>query len=639
MKNTIAERVADFIKHFPPFDLLNKNQLLDISKEVKIKYLDKDNTIYSANSNLHDQFYMIYKGAVKLKKVINDKLETIDKFDEGDVFGLRPLFANENYAITAITEEETILYCIPIDIFKPIIEQNKQVNQYLIESFASNTENPFSNEFQKKLVLEDEIRLDFSKELFEMQPVRLIKNVITTKKDTSIKEAAKLMSAHNVGSIIIEEKDCPIGIITDKDLRLHVATGDFSIDDAVSEIMISPVLCYKKNITIAQAQITMMKHKINQIVVTKDGTPNSKILGVFSEHDIIVMKGTNPSVLMKAIKRANSTKELKRIREKITILLEGYIQQNIPLTHINNIIFELNDATIKRVIERCIEKMDQAPPVKFAWMSLGSQGRKEQLLHTDQDNAIIFETVDADHLEEVRSYFLTLAKKVNKRLKNIGFAYCPGEMMAKNPRWCLSLDEWETQFTEWTKETGDDELLLCSIFFDFDITYGDPALTNQLSNHVLEITKNNLIFLSKLGASSLRSPSPLGFFRQFLVEQDGEHKDFFDLKKRAIMPVTDAGRLLALHYQTKNINNTAERFEKLAELMPEDKELFLSCAYASKALLKFRTKHGLINRDNGRFIALAELSKEEKLKLKRCFKAIARVQELIKLKFNLKNFI
>ncbi|WP_317045339.1 putative nucleotidyltransferase substrate binding domain-containing protein [Formosa algae] len=147
------------------------------------------------------------------------------------------------------------------------------------------------------------------------------------------------------------------------------------------------------------------------------------------------------------------------------------------------------------------------------------------------------------------------------------------------------------------------------------------------------------MFQSKLGACSLRNPSPLGFFRQFLVEQDGEHKDHFDLKKRAIMPVTDAGRLLALHYQIININNTAERFEKLAELMPEDQELYYSCAYASKALLKFRTKHGLRHHNSGRFIALAELSKEEKMKLKRCFKAVAKVQELVKLKFNLKNFI
>ncbi|WP_317045335.1 DUF294 nucleotidyltransferase-like domain-containing protein [Formosa algae] len=430
MKNTIADRVADFIKNFPPFDLLDKDQLLDISKEVKIKYLDKENVIYNINDPLHDQFYMIYKGAVKLKKYINEKLETIDQFDEGDVFGLRPLFAKENYAITSITEEETILYCIPIEMFHPFIDHNKDVRQYLIESFASNTENPFSNEFQKKL-LEDDVKLDFTKDMFEMQPVRLIKNVITTKQSSTIKDAAKLMSDNNVGSIIIEEKECPIGIITDKDLRLHVATGNYSITDDVSKIMNHPVMCYKKNITIAQAQITMMKHKINQIVVTKDGTPNTKILGVFSEHDIIVMKGTNPSVLMKAIKRSNSTKELKRIREKIMMLLEGYIQQNIPLTHINNIIFELNDATIKRVIERCVEKMDQAPPVKFAWMSIGSQGRKEQLLHTDQDNAIVFENTDDDHLEEVRTYFLSLAKKVNKRLKIIGFEFCPSEMMAK----------------------------------------------------------------------------------------------------------------------------------------------------------------------------------------------------------------
>ncbi|HLT52690.1 MAG TPA: DUF294 nucleotidyltransferase-like domain-containing protein, partial [Flavobacteriaceae bacterium] len=358
-----------------------------------------------------------------------------------------------------------------------------------------------------------------------------------------------------------------------------------------------------------------------------------------SEHDIVVMKGSNPSVLMKAIKRSDSTKALRSIRQNIMVLLHGYIMQNIPLTHTMKIIFELNDATVKRIIERCIEKMEQAPPVKFAWMAIGSQGRKEQLLHTDQDNALIFENVPEDQLEETRAYFLALAKKVNKRLHIIGFDYCSADMMAKNPKWCLSMDEWKQQFSTWTTNTGDDEILLSSIFFDFDISYGDVSLTNALADHIFAITMNNSVFLSKLGASALRSASPLGFFRQFLVEKDGEHKDFFDLKKRALMPITDAARVLALHYQIKNISNTAERFEKLAELNPENKELYMSCSYASKALLKFRTKHGLLNNDDGRFIELSMLTKEEKMKLKRCFKTISQVQEFLKLRFNLSHFL
>ncbi len=635
MKNTIAERIADFLKRFPPFDLLKKVQLLEIAKQVSIKYLDKGQVIYNQNDTLHEHFYMIHKGAVSLSKTIDNTSEVIDKFDEGDIFGLRPLFAQENYAITSITEEECILYSIPIAVFKPIAEKNKNIGKYLLESFASNTENPFSKEHQLRFFSDTEVVINQPDNLYELQPVRYIKKVVTAKPKSKIKTIAKLMSSKNISSIIIIEDDYPIGIVTDKDLRNKVATGIHTIGESVTNIMNSPVLCYPKNLTIAQAQITMMKHKIGHLCITEDGTPNSKLVGLVSDHDITLMKGSNPSVLMKAIKRSNTTKDLKRIREKITVLLKGYIMQNIPLTHTSKIIFELNDATIKRVIERCIEKMKEEPPVSFAWMSLGSQGRKEQLLQTDQDNAIVFENVPEEELEQVRAYFLKLAKKVNKRLNTIGFEFCNADMMAKNPKWCLSLNEWKAQFSSWTTNTGNDEILLASILFDFDISYGNASLTNELSEHVLSITKDNSLFLSKLGISALRSASPLGFFRQFLVESDGKHKDFFDLKKRALMPLIDAGRLLALTYQIKNINNTAERFEKLAELFPVNKELYLACSYAFKALLKFRTKHGLINNDNGRFIELEIMTKEEKMKLKRCFKTIASLQEFIKVRFNL----
>ncbi|TXE06552.1 CBS domain-containing protein [Gelidibacter salicanalis] len=638
MKNTIAERIADFLKNFPPFDQLSKEDLYAIAQVVTITYLERDNLVYAVGETLHDKFYIIHKGAIALTKDINAKVETIDRFDEGDVFGLRPLFAKENYATNAVTEEESILYGIPLVTFKPLITRNKAVVDFLIESFASNTENPFSKEIHGSLY---EHRLEVlanDKELFELQPVRYIKKVITAKANTKIKDIALLMQKHHIGSILIEADMIPVGIVTDVDLRNKVITGAYPIDTEVQHIMSAPVLCYPKGVSISQAQLTMMKHNISHLCITADGTPNSKIIGVISQNDINVMRGSNPTVLMKAIKRSQSTKQLKHIRKKIMVLLKGFVQQNIPLTQTSKIIFELNDATIKRIIERCIVKMGQQPPVKFAWMSMGSQGRKEQLLQTDQDNAIVFENVDAEELEDVRAYFLLLSKKVNKRLNEVGFDFCPADIMAKNPKWCLSLDEWKLQFNHWTSNTGDDEILLSSIFFDFDITYGDANLTSQLSDHIFDITKNNHMFLSKLAASALRSASPLGFFRRFLVEKDGEYKDFFDIKKRAITPIVDAGRLFALSNQIKNINNTAERFEKMAEIFPANEELYLSCSYASKALLKFRTKHGLLHNDNGRFIEIAALSKEEKMKLKRCFNTIAQIQESIKLKYNLSNF-
>ena len=634
MTNSIATRIADFLSDFPPFSLLERRDLDKIASEIKVMYFEQGKTIFSRDESVHDYFYIVQKGAVDLQKSDNgQEPETIDKCDEGDVFGLRPLFAKENYQINAVTDEESVIYAIPLNVFKPYTISNSQVGNFLIESFASNTRNPYSQEHRGKLIA-DEDDISLKKEaLFELQPIPIVKKMVTASPETSIQKAAILMSKRKVGSVIVVEDEKPVGIVTDVDFRELVATGKLPIQNSIKEVMNSPVICYSKNLTIAQAQLTMMKHNINHLCITKDGTPNTKVKGIVSEHDIIVSQGNNPAVLMKAINRAGSTKKLKRIRNKIMILLNGYLRSNIPLSHISNIIFELNDATIKRTIKRCIDKMDTPPPAKFAWMSLGSQGRKEQLLHTDQDNALVFEDVPSEKLEETRAYFLKLATKVTKRLNIIGYEFCPAEMMARNSKYCLSLSEWKEQFSEWVTTSGNDEILLCQIFFDFDISYGEVKLTNSISDHIFEILKGNSNFLNKLAAQALRNPSPLGFFRQFLVEQDGEKKDLFDIKKRGIMPLTDAARLLILEHRVKNISNTSERFEKLTQLEPNNKEIYQACAYSSRALIKFRTKQGLRHKDNGRFINLEDLSKEDKIKLKRCFKTIKEIQDLIKVRF------
>lgn len=642
MKNTIAARIADFLQNFPPFSFLSEEQLLDISHEVKVIYAEKSKTIFAQGDAGHRHFYVVHKGAVSLERTLQDKTETLDKCDEGDVFGLRPLFAGENYLINAIAEEESILYAIPIQKFKPFTLSNAQVGNFLIQSFASNTRNPYSSDNKGRLIFDSEPAENAflpNNNLFELQPAPITRKVVKVTSGTTIKEAAALMNKRKVGSVLIVEDEIPIGIVTDEDFRTMVAKGLNSNEIKVKEIMSSPVICYNPEISIAQAQLSMMKHHINHICITEDGTPNTKVTGILSEHDIMVSEGHNPSVLMKAIQRSSSTNELKKIRHKINLLLRGFISSNIPFTHISKIIFELNDACIKRIITRCIAKMPSPPPCNFAWLSLGSQGRKEQLLQTDQDNALVFESVKAEKLEETRAYFLELARKVNKRLLIIGFEYCPADMMAKNPQYCLTLAEWQAQLNAWIKEPGTKEILLCNIFFDFDISFGKLDLAHALSNHIFSLTRENRKFFAVMGATTLRNPSPLGFFRQFLVEEDGENKDQFDIKKRAITPLTDAARLLILQHQIKNISNTAERFERLAELEPVNKDLFLSCAYASKVLLKFRTKNGLYNRSNGRFINVDKLTKEEKVKLKRCFKSIKQVQELIKVRFEVTPFV
>ncbi|BFP42834.1 DUF294 nucleotidyltransferase-like domain-containing protein [Flavobacteriaceae bacterium GF1] len=632
MKNTISFRIADFLKRYPPFSNLSVVQLEALSEEVSISYKEKDSLVFEIDESAHDQFYVVHKGAVALWDTGENVI--LDICDEGDIFGLRPLMAHENYRLRARTQEETILYAIPIAKFRPYIKENRRVADFLVESFASNTRNPYDKSNRGQLLGNaDQFNPRNESRLLDLQPVEFSKGIVSVAPETSIKAIAQQMTSKGIGAMLIEQRGIPIGIITDKDLRNKIATGDHSISAKAKDIMSSPVITYPTKLTITQAQMAMMKSNISHLVLTEDGTVNTKAIGILSKHDLMLSLGNNPAVLVKAIKRSRSVEDIKPLRNGVMNLLRGYLDQNIPMALTSKIISELNDSCIKQVVKLAMEKMPSKPPVKFAWLAMGSQGRSEQLLHTDQDNALLFEDVAEDDFEATQRYFLELAKYITNGLNFIGYEFCPADMMASNPKWCNSLSGYQKMTSKWIMNPGPDEVLLSSIFFDYNRAHGDKELVSKLSRHIFDTVKKYPIFLSHLASSSLMNPSPSGFFRQFLVEQDGEHKDFFDLKQRALMPLVDAARVLILHHNVPDISNTWERYEKLAELEPNNKETFLACSYASKALLRFRTKQGLQNNDSGRYINLELLSKEEKMKLKRTFKTIKEIQELLNIRF------
>jgi len=359
------------------------------------------------------------------------------------------------------------------------------------------------------------------------------------------------------------------------------------------------------------------------------------LTGILSEHDIIVLRENNASALIKEIKRSTTVEQLKNIRQRTESLLERYIEQEIPIDFVSRLISAINDAITQKIIDLAILEIRINPPVKFAWLAIGSQGRQEQLLLTDQDNALVFEDVSESDYEKTKVYFLELSKKINSALEIVGFELCPANMMGSNPKWCNSVSVWSQQFKSWITTPDQDNLMLCTIFFDYEHVYGDIDLVNKLSEHIFESIEAHDIFLNYLGRNALQNPPPLGFFRQFLVEDNGEHKDQFDIKARAMMPLVDAARLLILSHNTKSVNNTIERYEELMHLEPQNKDTYLFCIDAYKDLLRFRTEQGLANKDSGRFIDLESLNKGNRLRLKRSFKAIKGIQELMKTRFKL----
>ena len=637
MSNSVAENIANFLKEFSPFSYLSHEELIQVTTSIGVINLDKHKVLFQINDKLHDSFYVVATGVINLSVIADAEETLLNKCYPGDVFGLRPFFAKNNYMMTAKTREDCIVYAIPIAVFKPFVAQNPQVLDFLLESFATNTRNPFDKENRGKLITDNVYTDGQQNEIQYFQSLAYNKTPLKVSITAIVKDTAQLMTENLTDNVVITEQSHPIGIVTDSDFRSKIANGRFPLISTIDRIMSSPVITVPENVSVAEAQLLMLKHNVSHLCVTIDGSDKSDVKGVISEHDLIVAQANNPGVLIKEIKRSLSPKELKLVREKLTDLIQSSIAKNIPLPHIYNISGEIITAIIKRSIELAILDLG-SPPARFAWFSIGSQGRKEQFLLTDQDSILIFEDVATEKYKDIKDYFLKLAKRATSILEKVGYNFCPNGHMASNVLWCKSMSDWIKQYNNWMKTPGEKSNDISSIFFDYELVFGEGKIEDTLDDLILKNTKNNALFFDYLGNDTLRKNPPINFFKKFNLEEEGEQKGKFDIKNRAIMPLVDGARLFAISLNLKGINNTYIRFKQLAIADPKFSEIYLNCADAFLILSKFRTLEGLKNDTTGDYINIDELLKVDKEKLKNALIPMKELEELIKDKFQLTQF-
>ena len=637
MSNSVAENIANFLKEFSPFSYLSQEEIIQVTTSIGVINLDKHKVLFQINDKLHESFYVVATGVINLSVIADAEETLLNKCYPGDVFGLRPFFAKNNYMMTAKAREDCIVYAIPIAVFKPFVAQNPQVLDFLLQSFATNTKNPFDKENRGKLITDNVYADGQQNEIQYFQSLAYNKTPLKVSISSIVKDTAQLMTENLTDNVVITEQSHPIGIVTDSDFRSKIANGRFPLISTIDRIMSSPVITVPENVSVAEAQLLMLKHNVSHLCVTIDGSDKSDVKGVISEHDLIVAQANNPGVLIKEIKRSLSPKELKLVREKLTDLIQSSIAKNIPLPHIYNISGEIITAIIKRSIELAILDLG-SPPARFAWFSIGSQGRKEQFLLTDQDSILIFEDVASEKYKDIKDYFLKLAKRATSILEKVGYNFCPNGHMASNVLWCKSMSDWIKQYNNWIKTPGEKSNDISSIFFDYELVFGEGKIEDMLDDLILKNTKNNALFFDYLGNDTLRKNPPINFFKKFNLEEDGENKGKFDIKNRAIMPLVDGARLFAISLNLKGINNTYIRFKQLAIADPKFSEIYLNCADAFLILSKFRTLEGIKNDTTGDYINIDELSKVDKEKLKNALIPMKELEELIKDKFQLTQF-
>ena len=635
--NVIAERIAEFLREFPPFNNLSLEELKMVSNSIRVINLEKHKVLFLINDSLHDSFYVVASGVINLSVIADAEETLLNKCLPGDVFGLRPFFAKNNYMMTAKAREESIVYAIPISTFRPFVAQNAEVLNFLLESFANNSNDPRDRENKGKLLSDNVVFSGQQSDIHYLQALSYNKTPIKVSPTSVVRDVAQLMTDNLTNSVFVTDNTFPIGIITDTDIRSKIGTGRFPITCTVDKIMSSPVITVTENVSLAESQLLMLKNNVSHLCVTQDGSEKSDIKGVISEHDLIVAQASNPGVLIKEIKRSKDAKDLKQVRNRLTEIIQTSISKNVPLTHICNIAGEINLAIVKRSIELSILDFG-SPPARFAFLCIGSQGRKEQLLLTDQDNILVFEDVATDKYREVKDYFIKLSKKTVNTLEKVGYDICPNGHNASNMLWCKSLTDWIKQYENWMNTPGEISNEISSIFFDYEIAFGEPKIEEAITNVIFTNIKKQKLFFDYLGNDAIKKPAPLSFFKKFNVEEDGIHKDKFDIKTKALMPLIDGSRLFTMSNNIKGINNTCMRFKQLAMEDPKHSEIFLNCAEAFLVLSKFRTLEGLRNDNSGQYIAIEELSKADREILKSALAPMKDLEELIKDSFQLTQF-
>jgi CBS domain-containing protein len=368
------------------------------------------------------------------------------------------------------------------------------------------------------------------------------RNPITCTPDTPLREALETIQNNTISSIVIVEPgNVPVGIFTVRDLISRVILPGTGLATPMRDMMTPNPIALPSTAHAFEAAMVMARHGFRHVLVADEG----KLTGMISEKDLFSLQRVGVTQISTTIRGAMSLDALVKSGEDIRQLGHNMMAQGVAAEQLTQILSTLNDLLTQRVIElECAATKDCR--YGFCWLAFGSEGRLEQTLSTDQDNGVIFIVPEGETPDQVRACLLPLAERINRGLAACGFPLCKGGIMAMNPKWCLSLDEWKGTFGRWI-DAGDPETLLdASIFFDFRPLLGQHHLAEELQTWLLAKTSTATRFLHQMAANALRNRPPLGLVRDFVVDDAGERAGTLDMKLNGTTPFVDAARVFAL---------------------------------------------------------------------------------------------
>lgn len=608
--------ILNFLRRFPPFNELPEEELVELAKNTAISYFKAGSQVLEYNESISD-LHVIRNGSVE---TYNRNGDLFNRLSEGGFFGEAGLLRKGKVRYPVKALEDTLIYFIPGSLF------NRLFDEY--DSFADAVEVE-GHRRVNQAVKEQENR---NESLSATVDTIITREPVSIDLNASIHDAAAKMTDEKVSSLLIidETQHLPVGIITDKDLRKRVLAVNRSSTHPVSSIMTENLTFVQHNNRVFEALLIMMRTNLHHLPVLKKG----QVVGVIALSDVAQHESKSTLFIVSGIFKQNSIEELTELAESVRASFVRMVNEDANSRMIGSAMATIGRSFKQRLLELGEEKFGP-PPVPYCFLALGSMARDEQSIVTDQDNAMVLH--DDFDPKQHDAYFKELAGFVADGLNACGYTYCTGGIMATTDAWRQPLKVWKNYFTDWIENPSPEKLLHSSIFFDLDGVWGQQKFADELNSLIRKKAKGNKRFLGSMARNALNRTPPLGFFKDFVMEKDGKHRDSINTKRRGTGPVADLIRVHALAIGSSQ-RNSFTRLEDIidSQILPQGRGPDLRDALELISMVRIRHQALAISAgevpDNN--VAPEDLSHFERKNLKDAFQILSNAQKYLRYRYS-----
>ena len=602
-----------FISNIHPFNNLNTFELDDLVEDLDIVYF-KANSIVQAQDSNPEFLYFVLKGLIQ---EINDD-EVLSVYSKGEIFDSVSLIKNHSKN-SFVAIEESICYALKKERFMQILSSNQQLENYFFQSISDKLNNNILNEKNKDMA---------NIMIAKVKDAKVHKAVIVDTNKT-IYEAAKIIKQEKIPTLLLKDEAGEMYIVTDSDFRQKVILNRMDYDDLVVKIASKGLIYINEDDFLFNAQLQMAKHGLKRVVVKND---HDEIVGILDQISLSSFFATNTFAVSNQIINAETLEELKEASLSFIKIIKSLNAKGVKIEFISKLINQLN----KKLLDKLYKILAPKELIgKSCLVVMGSEGRAEQLLRTDQDTALIISddcSISEEKLREFTHLF-------TETLVDFGFPRCEGNIMVSNSYWCRKQSDFKELIYEWVNNPSGDNFMNIAIFYDALCVSGDIEIIKELKNYLFKISSNSQSFYTNFARVINSFDVPLGFFDGFVFNsKDEKHKDEIDIKRGGIFIIVQGIRSLSIQNRVLN-TNTIKRINSLKELKVLDDESAKELIMAFNILNSLKLKASLEKLDKkekiDNFVNPNRLTIMEKDLLKESFKIVNKLKKRLENHFKL----